>query len=45
MRSLCDKHGVAYGHYGRSGRSEAYAEVAAEQLAGEEQLAFDLNGP
>jgi len=41
MMALCEKHGVAYGHYSRSGRSEGYAKVAADRFAGPEQLPFD----
>ena len=41
MMALCEKHGVAYGHYSRSGRSEGYSEIAAQRFAGE-QLAFEF---
>jgi hypothetical protein len=41
MRALCEKHGVAYGHYGRNEPGEVFSEVAAQRFAGE-QLAFEL---
>jgi DNA repair photolyase len=45
MRSLCEKHGVAYGRYGRSvGNEDVEAELIAQRFAGE-QLALDLPTP
>ena len=41
MRALCEKHGVAYGHYSRSGRSEGHFEMVEQRFAGE-QLMFEL---
>jgi len=41
MRAICERHGVSYGHYGRGGKKEVYAEVAAQRFAGE-QLTFEF---
>jgi DNA repair photolyase len=44
MRSLCERYGVPYGHYGRGGEVGADAETeeaVAQRFAGPEQL--DLN--
>jgi len=40
MRALCEKHGVVYGHNGRS--SVVEAELVEERFAGSEQLTFQL---
>ena len=40
MRALCEKHGVAYGHYGRA--PDDASKAIAERFAGSEQLAFDV---
>jgi hypothetical protein len=40
MRALCEKHGVVYGHNGRS--SVAETELVEERFAGSAQLTFDL---
>jgi DNA repair photolyase len=45
MRALCEKHGVAYGHFSRSGRSERHSEIAEQRFAGGDQLALDWDGP
>jgi DNA repair photolyase len=45
MRALCERHGLPYGHNGRSDTGEAYSEVAAARFAGAEQLAFDWDHP
>jgi len=37
MRALCEKHGVAYGRYGR-----AEAELVEDRFAGSEQLSFEV---
>jgi len=41
MQALCEKHGVGYGHFSRSGRSERHSEIAEQRFAGD-QLVFEL---